>query len=423
MHHPSSRCTARPTPSRRRRGLAALVPALALLLLALAAPAAHAAVDRDKVGHGGPPNMDRELLAFAEQNPGFGGLWYDRYGNAHVYVTDRRNIAPGLAQALAANPDVTVHEGKYDFRDLARWRSRARALLNDPGVVMVDADEASNRVRIGVSREDGFLNRLWAEGQLATLGVPAEAVIVEEVEPIRPLITLRDRFRPVPAGVQIYFSGYVCTLGANAYRGGTFGFITNSHCTNTQGGVESTRYYQHNTSGGAVATEIADPGYFTGSGCPSGRRCRYSDSSFARYDSTSLGEYRKVARTTSYGTSSSGSLTVSSSSPRFTINGTAGYPSSGQYLDKIGRTSGWTYGQVIATCTDVNVSGTNITQLCQDRVQAYSAGGDSGSPVFSWSGSGSNVTLYGLLWGGNSTSFVMSALDNIEYELGSLTIY
>jgi hypothetical protein len=190
--------------------------------------------------------------------------------------------------------------------------------------------------------------------------------------------------------------------------------------------VQNTVFYQHsNASGNRIGIETADPGYFTGSPCPAGRRCRYSDSSFARLDSTSTDQFARIARTTSAG-SSSGSITVSTTAPRFTIAATANFPNAGQTLNKMGRTTGWTRGSVQSTCVDVNVSGTTITQLCQDIVGAGSGGGDSGSPVFSASTSSSNVnaTLYGILWGGDSagTIFVMSAFENITSELGALTV-
>jgi hypothetical protein len=70
------------------------------------------------------------------------------------------------------------------------------------------------------------------------------------------------------------------------------------------------------------------------------------------------------------------------------------------------------------------VSGTNITVLCQNWVNARVSGGDSGSPVFIGSGS-SSVKLAGILWGGNSsgTTFVYSPIGGIEQELGSLTTF
>jgi hypothetical protein len=86
--------------------------------------------------------------------------------------------------------------------------------------------------------------------------------------------------------LQIHFTQYLCTMGFNASFGGTAAFITNSHCTATQGGVEGTVYYQPTSSvSGVIATEVADPAYTRGQlpGCPKSKRCRYSDSSRANY--------------------------------------------------------------------------------------------------------------------------------------------
>ena len=70
---------------------------------------------------------------------------------------------------------------------------------------------------------------------------------------------------------------------------------------------------------------------------------------------------------------------------------------------------------------NTNVSGTDITQFCQNFVSATVGSGDSGSPVFSI-GSGDNVTLKGILWGGSgSSSFVYSPINQVEQELGALT--
>ena len=68
------------------------------------------------------------------------------------------------------------------------------------------------------------------------------------------------------------------------------------------------------------------------------------------------------------------------------------------------------------------MSGSNIMQLCQTFVSAAVGGGDSGSPVFTGTG---NVTLVGILWGGNSagTQFVFSPLKSIKDELGSFVAH
>jgi hypothetical protein len=107
-------------------------------------------------------------------------------------------------------------------------------------------------------------------------------------------------------------------------------------------------------------------------------------------------------------------------------NTTTSFPL-GSTVNKVGRTTGWTQGNVTATCVHTNVSGTNITQLCQTFVKdpggdVVVGGGDSGSNVFRTL-SGSNVQLVGILWGGNSsgTLFVFSPLKQIRDELGNIT--
>jgi hypothetical protein len=225
-------------------------------------------------------------------------------------------------------------------------------------------------------------------------------------------------------GLQINFDpdqsvagSYVCTLGFN--DGAGF-FITNSHCTNVQGGTSSpTAYGQPLLSGGTIADEIADPTYRSGlPGCPANRTCRYSDAARAKYRANLTGPFNLISRTAAPNQKRN-HLEITGV---FTIIGeNASGGIQGQVVNKIGRTTGWTQGKITQTCAHTNVSGSTITQLCQTSVSAGVGGGDSGSPVFSGTG---NVTLHGILWGGsnNGRSFVFSPMGNIERsdELGAV---
>lgn len=370
---------------------------------------------------GGVPagSLDHEFARMAEEVPGFGGLYYDEDGFAHVYLTD-----PSRAATLGLGDDVVVHEAEFDFPTLQAWRINLRDLLADDAVVTLDVDERTNRIQIGVDRSAGP-EAIWQlRSAVAFNLVPSEAVTYEKADPIYMAATLQDRVRPVVGGLQINFGNFLCTLGFNAVRNGVSGFVTNSHCTGKQGGVEGTEYFQP-LSPDFIGTEIADPEYLrSANGCPRGKKCRFSDSAFAQYDpsvSTSLGE---IARTESRG-NLEGSLTIDASSPTFTISGT-GSSAVGEEVNKIGRTTGWTFGPVDSTCVDVAVAQSNKALLCQDIVLGGVGGGDSGSPVFSLDGSGS-VTLRGILWGGNSAGdlFVYSPFANItdsSTELGALSV-
>lgn len=391
--------------------------ALVLALFAVCAGPARAAEDPRRE----PRSIDRDFLQLEKEVPGFGGYFYDEQDRLNVFLKDTEGTA--AAAFREAEPGVVLRRGDYDFGELAAWRKELRQVLSLPGVVLVDVDEAANRIRIGVDSRSRTksLDRDRLERELLFKSAPREAVVVEEVEPIRRLVSLQDRVRPIAGGFEV--ANYkACTLGFNVFREGVFGFITNSHCTVRQGGVEGTRFYQNYLASGGqfVGVEVADPDYFSGEGCPDGRRCRFSDSSFIRYDAADLGDFGKLARTLSRG-GSRGSLEIPAKTPRFNINARA-TSVRGKPLNKIGRTSGWTFGNVVATCVDVNVAETDFTQLCQDVVQAGSIPGDSGSPVFSWT-RGNNVKLVGILWGGNSTVFVLSPLANIERELGALEVF
>lgn len=366
---------------------------------------------------------------FDRQVPGFGGFFLNRDGSPTVYLTRGSSRTPAervLAGYLAGRglptAAVRVVEGRYGWQQLQRWQAAATVeALAVPGAVFVDNDEANNRVLIGVENP-GVMGQVRAA--VARVGIPNEAVLVERVEPIVQVATLQNVVdRPVRAGVQINFPGFLCSVGFNATSGTQMSFITASHCTTTQGGVESTPYWQplQSVAPTQIATEVADPDYVrNGPGCPHGRVCRYSDASRAAYIDGANQALGLIAQTSG---ANNGSLTITGS---FSITSDdcstlGGCLAVGTTVNKVGRTTGWTAGAVTNTCVNTGVSGSRIVQLCQTFVSAGVGGGDSGSDVFQITG-GSNVILAGILWGGNSsgTQFVYSPFGNVTTELGTL---
>jgi len=360
-------------------------------------------------------------VALARQVPGFGGFFLDDQGIPVIYLkssAQRGNAERALAPYLRAEgfspAQLRVLPARNEWVQLESWLPRvSSAALAAQGAVFVDADEANNTVTIGLER--GALSRI--RGIVAGLGIPMSAIAFKEAEPIRRVATLRNRVRPVVGGLQINFPGFLCSLGFNALRNSQRSFITASHCTNVQGGVEATPYYQalQSVTPTKIATEVSDPMYLTGGGCPAGKRCRFSDAARASYTAGTTSTLGRIAKTTGPNNNSitiSGALSI-------TAEGTAAV---GQTVGKIGRTTGWTTGKVTNTCVNVLVGGTNLGLFCQNLVSAKVAGGDSGSPVFKGS---SNVTLVGILWGSNSagTQYVYSPMSGIERELGALTTF
>ena len=399
--------------------------------------------------------FDDKLVKIAEQAPGFGGMFVDEKGTLQIYMKNagelrnadsmkavRAQVTSAIASVLGADfltqngarkgraSEPNIIKGDYDAIELAKWKKSVAPALDGQEIVFVDLDERRNRVTIGVV---GDPSRQRFEALAKSLGVPFEALIIEETQPIRFHASLRDKRRPVPAGVQIeidtgIFAYKICTLGFNVVRNGRDGFVTNSHCTRNSGVSNDDDFHQPNDpllSGNKIGDEDADPRYFTGGQCPSGRRCRFSDSAYADYR-IARGPF-EIARTTN----NVGSLTINGFPSSFRIVSETPDSMVGMRLNKVGRTTGWAFGDVRATCIDVNVADTDVRLLCQSRVARVSGtnrltdNGDSGSPVFSILPTGSQASLHGILWGGpdDGSSFVFSPLSLIEQELGPLTTF
>ncbi|HEX5084607.1 MAG TPA: hypothetical protein VFY40_21405 [Blastocatellia bacterium] len=418
-----------------RKIITSVVVLFALLAMPFAGGAGNAALNTGNSNPAAPgfaqmdeiETSDDRLAAVAREVPGFGGMFYDQDGTLQVYLSGQKGPAP--AALIASLDDVITREvgkgerlsgrgieiidGQYGFLDLYDWqRQMSPTVLAIPGVVFTDIDEKTNRLRIGVTDSSGLTDEV--EKYLSGLSVPREAVLISETKPVLP--ELRNVRRPLRGGLQINFGNFLCTLGFVAVRQGVTGFVTNSHCTTTQGGNQSTVYHQPIASGttNRVGQEIADPTYFTGGSCPSGRQCRFSDSSFARVPhpsgpsvATALGTIARPAV---------GSFNWNGTDI-FQITGESA-PVVGQAVTKVGRTTGRTAGTIQQTCANFNVSGSTITQLCQSRASYSSSGGDSGSPVFRIT-TLPNVILVGIHWGSGG---VFSPITGIQMsgELGAI---
>ena len=384
------------------------------------------AASPQRSSHGGDLPSTEEL---DRQVPGFGGFFLDADGEPTIYVARGAGRAPAeraLGAYLAARGLSTaalhVREARYRWQQLQRWQDAATdGAFSVNGTVYVDNDETTNRVRVGVENI-GVSGQVRAA--IARLGVPDDAVIVDQVEPIVQVATLQNVIdRPVRAGVQINFPGFLCSVGFNATSGGTRSFITASHCTSRQGGVENTPYFQplQSVNGTVIAREVADPVY---TNCGGGRICRFSDASRAAYVNGANQALGRIARTSGANNHSLeivGSFTITADDCTTTLGGCLAV---GTTINKVGRTTGWTRGTLTNKCVNTGVAGSRIVQLCQNFVSAGVGGGDSGSDVFQVV-SGTNVKLAGLLWGGSSAGnlFVYSPFANVVRELGALTTH
>jgi hypothetical protein len=376
-------------------------------------------------------SVDDLLAGVAGRLPAFGGMFVDEERDVlYVHSTDLSAVAGTMAEeaVTAVFGDkrpagrIQVLPAHYGFRELKEWHDRLTPdVLGMPGVVMTDIDDRSNRLTVGV---ESLESKGDVEDKLFALGVPLEAVNIVETPPVAQELTLRDRRRPIVGGQQISFrrgtSTFICTLGFNAVRAGVAGYVVNSHCTANQGGVEGTVHHQPTIALfglNRIGVETVDPVYWVGAPCPAGRRCRRSDAAFARRDAGVTASQGRIARTPVNSIAWDGVSTF-----RIVREANALV---GQVVTKVGRTTGRTSGAVQQTCANINVLGTNITQLCQSRASYNSAGGDSGSPVFRIvnTPAANDVALGGIHWGSGG---VFSTISNIQrnifhVELGPLT--
>jgi hypothetical protein len=182
----------------RVRMMTALVVAVRALLTAAAATGAGFLESENMAARGTSvqetsrvETYDDLLVRIEEKAPGFGGMFIDSAGRLVVYLLDtsRLSAARSAIEAVVGPgriPDAGVRalRGRYVVSQLVAWTRSARALLEMPGVTLVDLDEAKNRVTVGVESE----SRTQAVKQaLSSLGVPREAVVIRVTGQIRPV--------------------------------------------------------------------------------------------------------------------------------------------------------------------------------------------------------------------------------------------
>ena len=396
------------------------------------------ALDESRDGQALERPHEAQFHKLSEQIPGFGGYHYDEAGNLVALLVDpgQEKLARELLEPIVRerkpgerernSGQILIQKAEYPFVELSAYRDRASGpVLNVRDVQYTDLDEEQNRFVVGVSSPAA---REEAAKILRESEVPLEAVVFEETKPVEELLSLQDFARPIEGGYQIQRSdGASCTLGFNAIWGGKHTFLTNSHCTNSFWKLDGVQIYQNNVAAAKlVGAEVSDPGSW-GCGFLWLYNCRWSDAAVIGKYGTVPSNFARIARTTFWatGAGNSGSLTVNPNNPRMTITGEYSFPTGGEMFDKMGRTTGWTYGFVKKTCVDVNKSGMRRV-LCQDFIgQMHATFGDSGSPIFRWHGN--NVTLAGLLWGGTTQDgkdyIIMSAMWNIEKDVGALSTF
>lgn len=412
---------------------------VAVMVVGLGAGAADPPAER--VLYHGP--LEKQFIEIERDVPGFAGWHFDRDGNAIVRVKDasqqaaaiervgrildeRARAGRGRAAARQGRPQITARPALYSFSELAAFRHAITRNL-PAAVHQFDVNEVDNVLVLGVDKESDIGP---VRAAAARAGIPGNALRVQVADRVRTRLTLADYQRPLHGGNGFTFfkPGYLaeCTIGVNGYLTlprSPEGFMTASHCTGTTWSNTSTIAYQA-TPYTQAGTEWRDPAPWSGAPCPAnpqGSTCRYSDAAFYRYDSTGYGAGPSIARTD--WTQPPPTTTVIGSMP--VLNNYYVAPV-GDWLDKIGRNSGWTWGQVLESCQatahpDPNPNGGGVVfLLCQDITNIHVVGGDSGSPIFKWFDY-DHVEWAGILWGVSSRGTWHSPVAGVESDFPAFT--
>jgi hypothetical protein len=223
-----------------------------------------------------------------------------------------------------------------------------------------------------------------------------------------------------------------CTLGFNARYKGVPVFVVNAHCTGKIGQVERTRFGQPILES-FLGYETDDPPFSLNAfanpylhdegvyvSCSTQVNCRRADVALVSVEpgvNVSLGHIARPKRAIE-GLYANGTKEIDTRYPQLVITGEDGQPDMNEELDKVGKSTGWTYGKVSRICVNLRTI-QNVVLRCQHFVKAGAQTGDSGSPVFKWKTGG--VLLHGILWGGRDGGFWYSSLDMIRLDLGLQT--
>ena len=358
-------------------------------------------------------------------------------------------------------PTFEVRRARFPFTSLERIRDEVEsATMAAPGVNWLDLDEAQNRLMFGVSN-NGAAVKVAQLMEAAGAPVGSYGFVLDmscddagtcdsdEVAPgvAPPGNSLRSYHRPAEAGMQITIvlqnptRELACTLGFTGYAwhfGNSLSIVAASHCSAFQGGNDYQTYYQPDTATqqslegfGFFAQEQVDP-TFPYCANSTTTYCRRADALIAFPGTQTFTD--RIARTQTYagpGMGTNGSIMIDANSPYFTIYDEEG-PVMNEALDKVGRTTGWTYGIVNHTCTTVRISnaadGKARYLTCQGSANYQAFLGDSGAPVFRWQGDNTAI-LIGFHWGrhtnflGNSDFSWFTSYWGMEGDLGPVELW
>lgn len=415
---------------------------------------------------------DQERLEIGREIPGYAGHWWDESGNLHVALKNLQQSDRAVARFTpkvqsrpraknpkpSGSPRVIVERVKYSFAELYQYRQVASAIVpRIPKTVFVGNDLMNNRIRVGV--RDAAAGET-VHSALVEAGIPPDAISVviepnsSRTQSSGTIGQTRSTIEGGLATVIVHWPGgqytdeHYCTIGIVGLVDERPQVLTNSHCTGSLDGVKpNTFMYQADPDidGNYIGDEFTDLrwyDYTLDGDCPEAGAsnmpplsdpnaewvCRYSDAALFSINQGVSYRLGSIARTLSRETGAGvhGSKTINSANPHLTVAFMQYWAELGESVNKIGNTTGWTYGNVTDDCVDAwdESPEENYFLYCQQEVSnSADERGDSGAPVFIMEEgfSSNNVGLVGIAWGKTNTGFRFSTWNDIISEVGAIT--
>lgn len=334
-----------------------------------------------------PGTVDDAYVKLSDRFEGFGGLYEDEAGHLVLTFTDERKgravrdelvdvlLEMGLLHskhdAKLLSKEVKIRQVTYSFTELAAYRALlAEKLQAEAPIVLTDADEERNVVRIGVD-ETADIAVFTLQSLTTRYGVPAEAAVFERVPTpevaapgpahdvgLRPpgvgarAVRLTDHVRPLAGGLLIRANGG-CSMGVPVWYGSSSnpqrGFLTASHCTSFVGYNNGSQWSQH-TSGHSIGIEFEDPPL---TNCDSTSLECLVDAALidlnSAHDNSTQTLVPHVYLTSFSSSTGPGSYSLTGETVDLRFFPT---PRAGMDVHKVGQRTGWTSGDITGTCVD-----------------------------------------------------------------------
>lgn len=328
------------------------------------------------------------FVTLANDIPQSAGFYLRPDGAVEVFVTDstavsrarvalQRHLVRGDLGLPPGGRAAAVKVVRYTFQQLSDWRDVAfDSLRENTAFLSLDLDEVGNTVTVGVDRDVSGAGGV-IRARLVGLGIPVSAV---RIELVGRTVATRGVMRASEQTINSSLDGPIDTVGAGIMGSGcTIGMVADfygsrrvslaSHC--------SPRIY---VADGDVISTSSPSGIQYGWGFESedptaqGETCelfrtncgpsRQSDVAlWTPYAGALPSQRGAIARPSQRTNGAYGSLTISPSTPWFYVVATEHGQPVGTTVEKIGRTTGWTYGAINASCADKRLFSTpeNLT--------------------------------------------------------------